>query len=138
MNAKRNNHLKVVDVEVLDEPERQELQSWTERAIALREDKSLTTVQKVKALKDLKLSPKLMKILATAIIKFGKDGLWNKRGWASRLALLGAAGGLALAPGSNAGLAMLGGAVGIPVFLVTAAGGALLGAILSDITSKKT
>jgi len=61
--------------------------------------------------------------------------VWWQRGWATRLATVGAAFGLIA--GGKAGLAAFGSGIGLPLWVVFGAGGSFVGTVLNEIERMK-
>lgn len=120
----------------LSEQDQQAVRSWAEEAIVIRNDEQINHSKKLKQLiyvtSKNEIVIKFLKQLALLLKKHG----WDKRNWASRLALSGLLLGLGVGGGKMAGVASAGLGIGVPVYVLTSAGGALIGTILSEITKK--
>lgn len=115
------------------EAERQEIKSWAETAIVIRNDESLNQVQKVKRLYEESWKSNVITKFLKACLKLIKKHGWDERSMPAKLALSGVTFGVATMGTKFAGVASAGFGIGVPFFVLTGAGGALLGVILKEI-----
>jgi hypothetical protein len=116
----------------LPEEQRQLVLVWSQRALHITENQSLTVTQKARELQKLETAP-FIKIMLERMFNVSKAKLWDERSWPARLALGGLAVGVAAAGTEAAGIAAFGTAIGVKVYLLTSAGGALLGTIVQEL-----
>lgn len=123
----------------LSEPDRFHLHAWAQELLDVR-NSSASVLEKAQA--GLRATAR-HGIARTAVVQLARRArelgissrrqLWEERGWAARLGLLGGSiAGVAFA-GQGAGIAALGGAVGVPLWLVAGAGGTFLGTLVDAL-----
>ncbi len=124
------------------EADRIALLAWAEELQRLR-DSTLPVTKKarmaIRASLRAEVSRPLLRVLAREGRDLGirsKKILWDDRGWAGRLALIGVTLGTVLFSGEGAGIAALGTAIGVPLWLVLGAGGSLLGCLIDGLRRK--
>ena len=116
--------------------EKQAIRSWTEKLLALKaaDTPALTKVRQaisITAESDVVLP--VVKVIAGEMKRLA----WDERRPATRLALGGAAVGLAIFGGQSAGVAALGTAIGVPLWVIFGAGATFLGVLYEEITDDK-
>jgi len=115
----------------LSDEEKQKVLNWSERAVVIRTDNTLTKKEKLTALSQLEnseLAIFLFSKIATAL----KNKIWTNQSWARRLGFVGLATGISFG-GAAVGIATMGAGIGVPLVLMTAAGGVVLGAAIDEI-----
>ena len=118
-------------VNELSTEEKQKVLQWSERALVIREDRSLTRVQKVKALTEIP-NYEVVKVLLAKVFEALRKKVWTNQSWARRLGFVGLGAGISFG-GAAVGIATMGAGIGVPLMLMTAAGGVVLGAAIDEI-----
>lgn len=112
------------------------LRTWLYGLLALR-DKRVSVLTKGKEAIGLTIKSKvawtLIKIMAKEIKRHG----WDDRNKTAKFGIGGAAIGLALFGGSNAGIAALGGAVGVPLWVVLGGGSMFAKLLIGELLARK-
>jgi hypothetical protein len=124
----------------LNNAERQRLLLWAQELMRIRES-NLPAWRKgqlaLKASVRTDVALPLLRHLAREARSLGirsKKHLWDNRGWAARLGMIGVSLGGIVVGGKGAGIAALGGAIGVPLWLVIGAGGAVLGSLIDELS----
>lgn len=123
----------------LSEPDRFHLHAWAQELLDIR-NSSASVFEKARAALRATARHGIARTVVVQLARRARElgissrrQLWDERGWAARLGLLGGSiAGVAYA-GQGAGIAALGGAVGVPLWLVVGAGGTFLGTLVDAL-----
>jgi hypothetical protein len=115
----------------LNQEEKLQLLTWSEKALTIRNDNSLEKIEKIKALSKIE-NAEAAKIVLGKLFIILKDKIWTNQSWARRLGFAGLATGLTFG-GTAVGIATMGAGMGVPLMVMTAAGGVILGSAIDEI-----
>ncbi|MBK6629996.1 MAG: hypothetical protein IPG33_02535 [Betaproteobacteria bacterium] len=116
--------------------EKEAIRLWIERLLEIRAS-DLPATLKAKQAIAVTSNSRVVVPTVKMIARETKRLAWDERGLKGRLAVGGAAVGVALFGGQGAGIAALGTAIGVPLWVVFGAGAAFLGMLYEEITGKK-
>lgn len=116
--------------------EREAIRLWIERLLEIKAS-NLPATKKAKEAIAVTGNSKVVIPTVKIIARETKRLAWDERGLKGRLAVSGAAAGVALFGGQGAGIAALGTAIGVPLWVVFGAGAAFLGMLYEEITGQK-
>ena len=112
--------------------EKKEVLTWAERSLAVVSNKSLTRKQKILALRDIKQTKPILRLL-TALLRLVKNKTWTGQSWARRLGVISVSVGAITFGSQGAGLAAFGTAKAAPLLLLTTVGATFLGVLIDEI-----
>lgn len=122
-------------VENMSDEEKIQVRNWAKSAYVIRNDESISSIQKIKQLMQLTSREKLLGSFFKKLGKIIKKHSWDERALAGKLALSGLVIGATISGTKMAGIATAGLGVGIPVYILTSAGGAFLGTIIQETSN---
>lgn len=115
----------------LSDDEKQKVLDWSEKALVIRENVTLSRKEKMSAFAGLDNS-EIAQMVFSKVFSALRNKIWTNQSWARRLGFVGLASGLSFG-GAAVGIATMGAGVGVPLMLMTAAGGVVLGAAIDEV-----
>jgi hypothetical protein len=119
-------------VSKMTEDERKLVLVWSENALSITQNKTLTKKEKILAIKRLQ-TPRVAKIFGLKVFEAIQSKTWVNQSWARRLGVVGLTVSGITFGGAGVGIATLGAGMGLPLMLLTAGGGVILGSVIDEI-----
>ena len=125
----------------LSEVDRFRLHAWAQELLDIR-NSSASVFAKARAALGATARHRIARTVVVQLARRARElglssrrQLWDERGWAARLGLVGGSIAAVAYAGQGAGIAALGSAVGVPLWLVVGAGGTFLGTLVDELAS---
>lgn len=122
-------------VSSLNDDEKKLILVWSQNALTIRNNRSLTKKEKITRIQTL-ATPKVVKVIGIRIFEACKNKLWTNQSWARRLGIVGLGIGGFTFGGTGVGIATLGAGIGLPLLVLTAGGGVILGAVIDEVSKE--
>lgn len=132
-----SNMRKVVSVATkeLSFEEKEKILNWAKKSLVVIENKQLTKIEKLKALKKIKTS-RVVTIFVLTLIRLIKNKTWTNQTWARRFGFAGITLGTMIFGSQAAGVATMGSGVGVSLALISTVGATFVGVLIDELSKE--